>query len=139
MEVLAGAGLDLGAAERKRAARRAKLEAEIERAERKLANAGFVAKAPEAVVAAEREKLGAPARRAGGDVSPAAWHGSRRASGRRWTAQEAERYLLSLELFGMHFGLERMRRLMTALGQPGAAVRLDPRGRHQRQVLDRRG
>jgi dihydrofolate synthase/folylpolyglutamate synthase len=31
---------------------------------------------------------------------------------------EAERYLLSLELFGMRFGLERMRRLMTALGHP---------------------
>ena len=49
--------MDLGAAERKRAERRGKLEAEIERAERKLANQGFVAKAPEAVVAAEREKL----------------------------------------------------------------------------------
>jgi dihydrofolate synthase/folylpolyglutamate synthase len=33
-------------------------------------------------------------------------------------AQQAERYLLSLELFGMRFGLERMRRLMTALGHP---------------------
>jgi dihydrofolate synthase/folylpolyglutamate synthase len=32
--------------------------------------------------------------------------------------REAERYLLSLELFGMRFGLDRMRRLMTALGQP---------------------
>jgi dihydrofolate synthase/folylpolyglutamate synthase len=31
---------------------------------------------------------------------------------------EAERYLLSLELFGMRFGLERMRRLMTALDSP---------------------
>ena len=31
---------------------------------------------------------------------------------------EAERYLLSLELFGMRFGLDRMRRLMTALGRP---------------------
>jgi dihydrofolate synthase/folylpolyglutamate synthase len=31
---------------------------------------------------------------------------------------EAERYLLSLELFGMRFGLDRMRRLMTALGHP---------------------
>ncbi len=31
---------------------------------------------------------------------------------------EAERYLLSLELFGMRFGLDRMRRLMTTLGQP---------------------
>jgi len=32
--------------------------------------------------------------------------------------QQAERYLLSLELFGMRFGLDRMRRLMTALGHP---------------------
>ena len=31
---------------------------------------------------------------------------------------EAERYLQSLELFGMRFGLDRMRRLMTALGHP---------------------
>jgi dihydrofolate synthase/folylpolyglutamate synthase len=35
-----------------------------------------------------------------------------------WTIEEAERYLLSLELFGMRFGLDRMRRLMTALGHP---------------------
>ncbi len=34
------------------------------------------------------------------------------------TLAEAERYLLSLELFGMRFGLDRMRRLMTALGSP---------------------
>src|SRR6202035_3797284 len=34
------------------------------------------------------------------------------------TSEEAERYLLSLELFGMRFGLDRMRRLMTALGHP---------------------
>jgi dihydrofolate synthase/folylpolyglutamate synthase len=32
--------------------------------------------------------------------------------------REAERYLESLEVFGMRFGLERMRRLMTALGSP---------------------
>ncbi len=57
IEVLAADELDLGAAERRVGERRAKLEAEIERAERKLANEGFVAKAPEAVVAAEREKL----------------------------------------------------------------------------------
>jgi dihydrofolate synthase/folylpolyglutamate synthase len=31
---------------------------------------------------------------------------------------EAERYLRSLELFGMRFGLDRMRRLMTALHHP---------------------
>ncbi len=35
-----------------------------------------------------------------------------------WTLQDAERYLLSIELFGMRFGLDRMQRLMTALGHP---------------------
>ena len=34
------------------------------------------------------------------------------------TPEEAERYLWSRELFGMRFGLDRMRRLMTALGEP---------------------
>jgi valyl-tRNA synthetase len=57
LEVLSDAGLDLQAAERRRAARLAKLEVEIARVERKLANGGFVAKAPAAVVAGEREKL----------------------------------------------------------------------------------
>jgi dihydrofolate synthase / folylpolyglutamate synthase len=32
--------------------------------------------------------------------------------------EQAERYLLGLELFGMRFGLDRMRRLMTVLGTP---------------------
>jgi dihydrofolate synthase/folylpolyglutamate synthase len=32
--------------------------------------------------------------------------------------RQAEEYLLSLELFGMHFGLDRMHRLMTVLGLP---------------------
>jgi dihydrofolate synthase/folylpolyglutamate synthase len=32
--------------------------------------------------------------------------------------RDAERLLLSLELFGMRFGLDRMRRLLTALGSP---------------------
>jgi dihydrofolate synthase/folylpolyglutamate synthase len=32
--------------------------------------------------------------------------------------EEAERLILSLELFGMRFGLDRMRRLLTALGSP---------------------
>jgi dihydrofolate synthase/folylpolyglutamate synthase len=35
-----------------------------------------------------------------------------------WSLRDAERYLLSLELFGMRFGLDRMRRLTTALGSP---------------------
>jgi dihydrofolate synthase/folylpolyglutamate synthase len=39
-------------------------------------------------------------------------------SGPRLSLPDAERYLLSLELFGMRFGLDRMRRLMTALGHP---------------------
>jgi len=34
------------------------------------------------------------------------------------TPEEAERYVLARELFGMRFGLDRMRRLMTALGHP---------------------
>jgi valyl-tRNA synthetase len=57
IEILPSEDVDLEDAERRLAARRAKLEAEIERAERKLANQGFVAKAPAEVVEAEREKL----------------------------------------------------------------------------------
>ena len=37
---------------------------------------------------------------------------------RPWSLDDAESHLLSLELFGMRFGLERMRRLLTALGSP---------------------
>jgi valyl-tRNA synthetase len=59
IEILAGADLDLGAAQREREAKRAKLTAEIERARSRLANEGFVAKAPADVVAAERDKLAA--------------------------------------------------------------------------------
>jgi dihydrofolate synthase/folylpolyglutamate synthase len=35
-----------------------------------------------------------------------------------WSIEDAERYLRSLELFGMRFGLDRMHRLMTTLDQP---------------------
>jgi valyl-tRNA synthetase len=55
--VHASDAVDLGAAERKLAERRTRLEAEIARCEGKLANDGFVAKAPPAVVEAERAKL----------------------------------------------------------------------------------
>jgi valyl-tRNA synthetase len=55
--VHASDAVDLGAAERKLAERRAKLEAEVARRGSKLANEGFVAKAPPAVVEAERAKL----------------------------------------------------------------------------------
>ncbi|MEA2198061.1 MAG: valyl-tRNA synthetase [Solirubrobacteraceae bacterium] len=57
IEILPTTELDPADGESKKAARRAKLVAEIERAEAKLANAGFVSKAPEHVVQAEREKL----------------------------------------------------------------------------------
>jgi valyl-tRNA synthetase len=57
VEILPSDEVDLEGAERRLAARRAKLEAEIERAERKLANQGFVDKAPPEVVQAERDKL----------------------------------------------------------------------------------
>jgi dihydrofolate synthase / folylpolyglutamate synthase len=36
----------------------------------------------------------------------------------QWRLEDAEAHLLTLELFGMRFGLERMRRLLTALGSP---------------------
>jgi dihydrofolate synthase/folylpolyglutamate synthase len=39
-------------------------------------------------------------------------------AGAHWSPQDTERYLLGLELFGMRFGLDRMRRLMTTLDQP---------------------
>ena len=53
-----------------------------------------------------------------------------------WDLGRAEEHLLSLELFGMRFGLERMRRLLTALGIAPGALPGRPRRRHQRQVLD---
>jgi dihydrofolate synthase/folylpolyglutamate synthase len=40
-----------------------------------------------------------------------------------WSLARAEEHLLSLELFGMRFGLDRMRRLLTALGSPQRAFR----------------
>ncbi len=57
VEILAGDGLDLEAAQRKRDADRARIEKEIALADRKLANKGFVEKAPAPVVQAERDKL----------------------------------------------------------------------------------
>ncbi len=55
--MLASEALDLEAAARRADARRATLDKEIARAEGRLANQGFTAKAPAAVVKAEREKL----------------------------------------------------------------------------------
>jgi valyl-tRNA synthetase len=55
--VLESPDVDLSAAERRLDERRATLRAEIGRAEKKLANEGFVAKAPPPVVQGERAKL----------------------------------------------------------------------------------
>jgi valyl-tRNA synthetase len=57
VEILASDELDLEAAARRHAARRAQLEADIQRSERRLANQGFLSKARPDVVAAERDKL----------------------------------------------------------------------------------
>jgi valyl-tRNA synthetase len=57
VHVLATQSIDPAEAERRKAAQREQLEKEIARAEGKLANKGFVEKAPPEVVQAEREKL----------------------------------------------------------------------------------
>jgi dihydrofolate synthase/folylpolyglutamate synthase len=49
--------------------------------------------------------------------SRASEQGDTRASS-AWTETQAEQHLRSLELFGMRFGLDRMRRMMTALSSP---------------------
>src|SRR6185295_10439926 len=50
--------------------------------------------------------------------APEAAEGAGRALMTAWDLGRAEEHLLSLELFGMRFGLERMRRLLTVLGSP---------------------
>jgi valyl-tRNA synthetase len=57
VEILPSDDLDLEGAQRRAQAKRTKIQADIERAERKLGNQGFVAKAPPEVVQGERDKL----------------------------------------------------------------------------------
>jgi valyl-tRNA synthetase len=57
VEILASDALDADRVRARLGQRRDTLRAEVERAERKLANDGFVSKAPAKVVEAEREKL----------------------------------------------------------------------------------
>ncbi|MCW2991056.1 MAG: valine--tRNA ligase, partial [Solirubrobacterales bacterium] len=63
--MIAAPAVDAAEVERKRAEERGRLEAEIARAGAKLANDGFTAKAPEAVVQGERDKLAELQRRLG--------------------------------------------------------------------------
>jgi valyl-tRNA synthetase len=56
VHVLRTDAVDLEAAERRRRDARSRLESELQRAQHKLANEGFVGKAPPAVVQAERDK-----------------------------------------------------------------------------------
>ena len=114
VEILSSDALDLGEAKRKTEARRGKLQTEIDRAERKLSNEGFTAKGAGRGGRGRAREAVAPAGRTGGSGMSA----TRGRGQGPWSRTEAERYLLSLELFGMRFGLDRMRRLMTALGHP---------------------
>jgi dihydrofolate synthase/folylpolyglutamate synthase len=59
----------------------------------------------------ETESVGHPPSHVGGQGGGAGSQAS-------WTQAQAEQHLRSLELFGMRFGLDRMRRMMTALGSP---------------------
>src|SRR6202043_335086 len=61
------------------------------------------------------ELRGMPPLKRNGEPSGRARAESRRG---RWSEAQAEAHLRSLELFGMRFGLERMRRMMTALSSP---------------------
>ena len=66
LELLASDEVDPAQVRERIEARAAELRAEVERGERKLANEGFVAKAPAEVVEAEREKLEGYRRELGG-------------------------------------------------------------------------
>ncbi len=57
IEITAGDAIDVDAQQRERTQRRAALEQEIARAEGKLGNQSFVAKAPPELVAGEQQKL----------------------------------------------------------------------------------
>ena len=127
VDVLATEGLDLGAAERKRDAERERARGR-DRARRGQARQRGL----------RRQGAAGRSSRPSGRSSSGCGRSSRRCDpARRGPPREdAERWLLDRELFGMRFGLDRMRRLLTALGSPQERVPLDPRRRDERQVVD---
>ena len=120
--VFASDAVDLEAEQRRSAARRKQLEAEIARSEGKLSNERFVAKAPEAVVQARARQARAGCRRSSRsfDLDRAARRGAP-------ALARAVRHALRP---GAHAAAADGAR------QPAGALRGDPRRRHQRQELD---
>ena len=123
--VLASDAVDLEAEKRRAAERAEVLRKEIARAEGKLANQGFVAKAPEAVVQAEREKL--DKLRAGAGRAFMSDVGSRPRRGAPALARAVRDALRA----GAHAPAA------DGAGLAAGALPRRARRRHQRQVLDR--
>ena len=121
-QVLPSDAFDPAEAEKRIAARREQLEAEIERAERKLANEKFVERAPAEVVEEERRKLEEyreALRAPRGDELPPG------------------RGVPALARAVRHALRARPHAPADDRARPAAApLRLDPRGGHQRQVVD---
>ena len=100
MEVLASDEIDAEAVAARLEERREELRSEVARAEGKLGNEKFVARAPAEVVEEEREKL------------------ERYRAELEELADRPAEALDSLEPIGWKLGLERMHRLSTPLGMP---------------------
>ena len=112
VRVLASDQLDAEAVAERLEKRREELRAEVERGERKLGNEGFVAKAPAEVVEEERGQARALPHELA-ELESVTW--SRGPAPVDWSDRA---YLDSLEPVGWRLGLERMRKLTTALGLP---------------------
>ena len=117
VELLPAAGVDPAeqAAPARRAPRRAGGRGRARRGQAR--QPGVRRQGAAGVVEAERDKLERLREElaAVGGVAVPRRRAPRRAP---WTLEDAERHLLGLELFGMTFGLDRMRRLLTVLGLP---------------------
>ncbi len=130
VHIFAGAEIDVEGAEKRKAQQRAKLDAEIERAERKLANEAFVAKARPEIVQAERDKLArlrAERRRCDRRTRAGATRCDR-------TRGRALAPLIGAVWHALWPGPDAPPH--DRAGPPRARVWVHPRRRHQREVLD---